>query len=225
MRRISLALLCIVPAISFADPMQPVLNDVIYQTSVEQWVTTKTAEVVVNVNATLNEDQLAQAHVDILNKLNKLAAADWHVTQFNRSPNESGLEQLLVQAQTRLPETALSDLREKAKKLSKPGETFTIQSITFVPTLAEIEAVRSQLRSQVYTQVQGELTQLNKMYPNQKYVVHQINFNENDVGPQPMARAQVMMAVAAESKDNALPVTVANKIIMMANVDLVSVNQ
>ncbi len=84
--------------------------------------------------------------------------------------------------------------------------------------------MRSQLRSQIYAQIQGELAQLNKMYPTQKYVVHQLNFNENDSGPQPM-RNKMMLAVAAESSDNTMPVTVANKITMNANVDLVSVNQ
>jgi len=225
MRWVVLGILTLLPVAVFADPMQPVLNDVIYQTTAEQWVTTQTANVIVNVNATLNEDQLAAAHADILAKLDKLADADWHVTQFNRNPNESGLEQLLVEAQARLPETALSDLREQAKKLSKPGETITIQSITFEPTLAEIEAVRSQLRSQIYTQVQTELAQLNKMYPTQHYVVHQLNFNATDVPPpQPMVR-KAMMAMVESAGDNAMPVTVQNKLVMTANVDLVSVNQ
>ena len=223
MRLAVLSILCVFSGVVFADPMQPVLNQVLYQTSVEQWVTTKTAEVVVDVNATMNEDALASAHDDITAKLNKLASADWHVTQFDRTPNESGLEQLAVEAQTRLSESALSNLREQAKAMSKPGETFTIQSITFEPTLAETEAVRTALRNQIYTQVQAELASLNKLYPNQHYVVHMINFGEVNL-PQPEARMMMMGAVNAPVASPA-PVTVANKLTLSAAVDLVSVNQ
>jgi len=229
-----LGVLCgLMPMLGHAEPIppmpiinNPVLNKVSFQTSAEQWVTTTTAEVDVNVDATMNEDQLAKAHDDILQKLNKLASADWHITQFNRSANDSGLEQLQVQAQTRLSESALSGLRDAAKSLSKPGETFTIQDIVFEPTLAETEAARTQLRLQVYQQVQNQLVQLNKIFSTQHYVVHDINFNEN-ITPQPAPRAMVMMAAGnnANANGSATPVAVANKIILNADVTLVSVNQ
>jgi hypothetical protein len=208
---------------AFADStVKPVLNKVQYQLSNEAWVTTKTAEVIISVNATLNENGLGKAHNDILNKLNEIAKSDWHITQFNRSPNESGLEQLQVLAQTRLSETSLSDLREQAKKVSKPGETYKIENIAFEPTLSETEAVRGQLRNQVYQQIQNELSQLNKIYPNQHYIIHDINFMEN-VSPQP--RPRVMMLAATENSPTSAPVEVANKMTVTANVVLVSINQ
>src|SRR3954471_20366242 len=92
-------LLLSIPLVSRADIIKPVLNQVMYQASSEAWVSTKTAEVVVSINATLDENQLSKAHSDILNKLNNIAKSDWHITQFNRSPNESGLEQLQILAQ------------------------------------------------------------------------------------------------------------------------------
>jgi len=202
---------------------KPVLNQVIYQTSAETWVSTQTAEVIVSVNATLNENQLAKAHSNILNKLNNIAKSDWHITQFNRSPNESGLEQLQILAQTRLPETALSDLRDQAKKSSKPGETFKVESITFEPTLAETEAARKQLRDEIYQKTQAELTELNKHYANQHYLVHKIDFTEN-VTPQPMPRPRMMM-MAENTAGSAPPVTVANKMTITANIALVSINR
>lgn len=202
--------------------IRPVLNQVIYQTSAEIWVSTQTAEVVVSVNATLDENQLAKAHSDILTKLNNIAKSDWHITQFNRSPNESGLEQLQVLAQTRLSETALSDLRDTAKKASKPGETFKVESITFEPTLAETEAARKQLRDEIYQKTQAELTALNKLYSNQHYVVHKIDFTEN-ILPQPMRPRAMMMA--ENTAGSAPPVTVANKMTITANIALVSINQ
>jgi hypothetical protein len=220
-------LLLSIPLVSRADIIKPVLSQVMYQASSEAWVSTKTAEVVVSINATLDENQLSKAHSDILNKLNNIAKSDWHITQFNRSPNESGLEQLQILAQTRLPETALSDLREIAKKNSKPGETFKIESITFEPTLAETEAVRKQLRDEIYQKVQDELAGLNKLYANQHYVVHEINFMEN-ISPKPMMarpRAMMMAENVSAGAPSAPPVTVANKMTVSANVILVSINK
>lgn len=216
----------LIPSLSVADTIQPVLNQVMFQTTAEQWVTTKTAQVVVGVDATLNEDKLAKAHTDILKKLEQLVpSTDWHITQFNRNPDKSGLEQLQVQAEARLAESALASLRDRAKAMSKPGETYTVQSINFIPTIAEIEAVRNQLRNQVYKQIETELSQLNKTYPNQKYVVHLIDFNDQNIGPKMMPRMMMAVAESADAGAAAMPVTVANKIIMSARVILVSVNQ
>jgi hypothetical protein len=221
-----LLLLLWFPLQTFADVVKPVLDRVLYQASAEAWVNTQTAEVVLSVNASLNEEKLAQAHNDMLEKFNKIAKAEWHITQFNRLPNESGLEQLQVMAEARLPETALADLREQAKKVSRPGETFKVESITFVPTLAEIESVRKQLRSQIYLQVQQELAELNKTYPTQKYVVHTIDFLENMT---PRAQFKGAMMAAGENMSVTpgplLPVTVANKMTINAKVVLASINQ
>lgn len=219
-------LFSVIPALSYAvvispapDSHRPVINQVNYQTSVEGWVASQTAEVTVNVSASLTEDQLAKAHTDIVNQLNTLVKADWHITQFNRTPNQSGLEQLQVEATARLPETALVNIRSQAKKISKEGETFTIGDINFTPTLADTTAERETLREQAYEQIQKELVTLNKMYPNQHYAVHAINFREQ-MTPQPEMR--VMMA-NAKVGGNA-PLTVQNKLTVTADVSLASVN-
>lgn len=219
-------LLAIFPVVSNAVVMspiqplqQPILNQVEYQTGVEGWVASDTADVVVNVSASLTEDQLAKAHSDILGKLNDIAKADWHITQFNRNANQSGLEQLQVVADARLPESALINVRSAAKKISKEGETFTIGDINFAPALADTIAERETLREQIYQNIQKELVTLNKIYPNQHFVVHEINFRE-DMMPQPMM-ARAMVATAGENA----PLNVQNKLVMTANVSLASVNQ
>lgn len=203
-------------------PPQPVINQINLQLSTEQWVTTQNADVIVGVDATLNQSQLAQAHADILQKLNKLAStAEWHITQFDREQDKSGLEQLTVTAQARLPESALADIRDQAKAITIPGETFTVESIAFNPSTAELEAVRAQMRNDIYKKVQDELTQINKMYTDQKYSVHEIDFTEQSVQPQPMIR-MAMMAGNAEAAPAAAPppLTVANKLILTADVTL-----
>ena len=91
-------------------PIQPVLHQITFTMTSEQWVSTQNADVFVGVDATLDQNQLATAHTNILDKLNQLAKTDWHIIQFNRTQNSSGLEQLSVVAQARLPETALSKI-------------------------------------------------------------------------------------------------------------------
>jgi len=207
----------------YAAPYKPVLNEVLYQTSAEQWVKTATAEVTVEINASLTASQLAELRASILEKLNKLAKSDWHITQFNSTANQSGLEQLQIFAQTRLAESALGNLRDAAKSISKPGETFTLASINFVPTLAENEAVRTQLRHLIYQRIQAELTQLNKTYPSQQYAVHRIEFTENSL-PQPARGPQMMaMAMNKTAVAEAAPLTVANKIVLTARADLAAI--
>lgn len=215
------------PQIPF--PIQPVLHQITFSVNSEKWVTTQNADVYVGVDATMDQNQLAAAHTDILQKLNKLASGDWHITQFNRSANSSGLEQLQVVAQARLPETALSKIRDDAKALTYPGETFTVLNIAFIPSTAEMEAVRADLRNDLYGKIQDELNRVNKIYTNQKYVVHEIDFSEQGVTPQPLpvlrATAMVMGGAENAATPTQPPLTVANKLIMTAAVTLASVER
>ena len=197
-----------------AQTIQPVLNQVLYQTSAESWVSTQTAEVVISVSASLNEAELAKAHTQILANLNTIAKTNWHIIQFNRTPNESGLEQLQVQASARLPESELINARSQAKKLSHPGETYSVNSISFDPSLAEVQDVESALRETIYHQIQGELDKLNKLYPGQHYMVHKVDFTEQSSDPRMMS-AMVNSGAAA-------PLKVQNKLILTANVILAS---
>lgn len=207
-------------------PFQPVLNQITLTMTSEQWVNTQNADVFVSIDATLDQNQLASAHSDILDKLNQLAKADWHIIQFSRTQNSSGLEQLYVVAQARLPETSLSKIRDDAKALTHPGETFTVQNIAFNPSTAELEAVRSQLRSELYNKIQNELVTINKAYANQKYVVHEIDFSESGAPqpPVPMMKMTMMAGNAVEAAPAAAPpLTVANKLVMTANVTLAEI--
>ncbi len=206
-------------------PVQPVLHQITFTMTSEQWVTTQHADVFVGVDATLDKTQLATAHNDILQKLNKLAKTDWHITQFNRSQNSSGLEQLSVVAQARLPETALAKIRDDARNLTHPGEAYTVLNIAFTPSTAELEAVRAQLRSNLYDRIQNELNNINKIYSYQKYVVHQIDFSESGSPqpPVPMMKMAMVAGNAAEMAPSAPQLTVANKLVMTASVTLAEV--
>lgn len=195
---------------------------IILQLQNEQWVTTNTAEVVIGIDATLDKLGLLQARDDILKKLATLAKADWHLTDFNQMQNESGLEQLHVAATARVPEALLTNLRDQAKTLSKPGLTFHVLAINFSPSLAEMENAKAILRSELYTIAQDEVIRLNKVSHDQKYIIHSINFAEAQ--PLPPVPMNSYIALAGDSnvktKSAATVLAVSTKIQMTATVEL-----
>jgi len=202
-----------------ADVVQPLLNQVNLQMSAEKWATTNTANVTVAVDAALDKLGLTTANVEILKKLQKIAnTPDWHITQFVRSQDKTGLEQLHVEAEARLPQNSLSGLRDAAKSISKPGEAYTIDNIDFTPSMAEIEQTAADVRNQIYNNAKQEAARLNQQYPNAHYFLYTIDF----ISPSPISRPGPIMM----NKMIALPgaagngMTVSAKVIQTATVTI-----
>lgn len=159
-----------------ADDLYP-LNKISYQISEEQWVTTGTVKVVVSIDATLDKANVETISSQMMENLKKISdKGSWNFTQFERTQDNSGLEQLHLEAEIRLPESELASLRDKAKKLTRPGETYNIQSFEFTPTIAELEQAHTLLRGRIYERARQEMDKLNQLYPGQKYFVHTIDF-------------------------------------------------
>lgn len=175
-RSVILSLLLAFPA--WADnSFEPLLNSVTLQFNAEQWVATKTALVTVGVNASMSGNALEKAQNEVLTKLNQISnKGEWHIVSFNRNLDQSGLEKVQISAQARLPSSDLSGLRDKAKSISIPGETFTLDNVEFVPSDQELRDANTALRNDIYAQVRAEIANLNKLYPDQKYYLHNVNF-------------------------------------------------
>ena len=183
------------------------MDKVAYKVSVEQWATTTSALVTVTINANLGESGLETIHGQIEQNLKKISPnSRWHITSFNRSQSQSGLEQLTAQAEARIDSSHLGNIRSKAKSISKPGEKYTISDIVYKPSLKEIEAVQKILRNQVYKDIKQQLTQLNSVYPGQNFHVYRINFLPERFVPTPGPR-MMAMAKTAGSMDSSLPVS------------------
>src|SRR5262245_54978543 len=100
--------------------------------SVEDWVTTKSARTVIQVNAAVSSANTGSTRESMLKAVEQLAPeAPWRLTSFNRSQTETGLENWYAQFEARLPESALGGLNEKATKLSKPGMQLSVSQIDF----------------------------------------------------------------------------------------------
>ncbi len=220
-----LALMTITPFALAADVIVPqmVLDKVLFQMSSKQWVTTQTALLTVSINATLTNADLVKARADMMESLNKIAKGDWHLIEFDRSQDSSGLEKLYVQAQVRVDQGTLTDIYQNAKTVSTPGTKYEVSGVDFKPSLEETQAVRAKIREQLYQQVNEEISRMNKAYPTQNYSVSNLVFVEGvDNVPQPprayQAKEMNTMVMGAASS----PLTVSNELIMTAVVEAAS---
>lgn len=215
----ALGLLLTMPA--WADlNLEPVLNKVSLQLHAEQWVTTKTALVNVAINAAVTDQGIEKLQNEVLQKLSQLAnKGDWHIVSLNRQQDKSGLETVQIMAQARLAQEDLSNLREKAKTISKPGVTFTIDNVQFTPSEEEIRQANTTLRNNIYQQANLEIDALNKMYPTQKYYLYQVNFMNDMPAPMPMMAGMAKMNMAAAP---AAPLSIGDKVELQAMVVLAS---
>ena len=203
------------------DDNEMVLDSVTMTLTAKKWVTTESAKVEVGVNATLSNTDLVKARNDILTNLTKIAPGKWHITQFNRSQDSSGLEKLYVAAQARVSQKLLTNVNVNAKSVSKPGATYRIQNIDFKPSLVEVQKVKEQVRQMLYQQISDELAKLNKQYPAQKYSIHRVSFNLGSapVVPRAYKTRQMNMAVMAQE---APAISVSNEVQLTAMVTVAS---
>jgi len=211
----------IISSSAHADHVNLVLDEVTFPVVATQWVTTKTALLTVNVNATLTDASLVATRELIMSQLGKIAQGEWHITQFERSQDSSGLEKLTVDAQVRVDQASLTNVYAQVKALTKPGLTYSVGSIEFTPSRSETEAARAALRAQLYQQVADEVVRLNKTYPEQHYSVHSVAI-DGMMSP-PMPAAQMMRGITNNLVTMAAPgIIVSNELVMSAVVSLAS---
>lgn len=204
-------------AIADAPPL--VLDKVSLQLSERDWVTTNKALLQTSVNMTMKGSDMVLARTEIMKNLGQIASGKWHITQFNRSQDSSGLERLHVAAEARVDQKALTNVYKQAKAVSKPGAFYKVEGIDFSPSLVERQQMKKSLRTRLYQKVQKELEGLNKIYPEQHYSVNRINFMDNDGGgPLKSYKTREMNAMAMP----AAAVRVSNEMVLTAVVTLAS---
>lgn len=203
-----------------AVDLAPLLNKVTLQLQTELWIKTQTALVTVGINAAVADQDIGSIQMNVMNKLKQLSdKSEWHIVSFNRQLDQSGLEKVQISAQARLTQTDLSDLRNKAKTLSKPGETFTLDDVTFTPSDDEIRQANAALRYNLYEQAKNEMDILNKIYPDQKYYLYSIDFTIMPPAPMP----ETMMYSKAANRSSPAPVSVGSKMQLQATVVFASI--
>lgn len=213
---------------AFADTLPPAehhpLNKIEFALATEAWVTTDTAQVIVGVDANLDQAGMDKIQEQVLASLQEIVKSDqWRVSQFMRTQDQSGLEKVHMEAQARLPSNQINNLRTKAEGLSKPGIKYSIVDVQYTPSLADQEALQEKLRQNIYIRVKAELDLINKTYPEQNYRVHTIEFGQDGATPQPIFRsakaenaAPMMMAAANNPSFTVSGKTVLNAWVVLA---------
>lgn len=218
-------------SLSYADVSQAsvaqklALDDVNFQLMAREWVSTQSAVVQVNINATLSNTDMVKSRDEIVANLAKIAAGEWHITQFDRTQDSSGLEKLNVLAEARILQTNLANIYTNSKSVSRPGANFSVVSVEFKPSLEELQLAKNKLRERLYQQVQDEVGRLNKVYTEQHYSVHHLFFIEGDL-PMPLeyarkASANIMLAATSP----AAPLVLSNELKLSVMVTLSSNRQ
>lgn len=193
---LALAPIALAAAPAAAFEPRPVMDQVVLSLSAEDWVEAEEARVIVAIDAALPGSDAASVRTEMLGALDKLAAdGEWRFLSFDRFQDESGLERWRARAQARLPETALGGIANRADDASRPGLQVRVENTDFSPTLAEIEAVEADLRSELYERAREELDRLNQVFPDRDYRVATIDFLNQGYHPM-MDRGQPMMAMS-----------------------------
>lgn len=195
-----LAPLAVLPALlaapALAEPY-PIMDQVVLSLSAEEWVESDTARVTIAIDAAQPGSDATGVREEMMAALDRLAPdADWRFVRFDRGRDESGLERWSATAEARLPETALGGLEGRADEASRPGLQLRVAATDFAPTLAEREAVKAQLRAEIYARAGEELSRLNQAFPDRDYRVATIDFVNPPYMPM-MEHQGDMMARAA----------------------------
>ena len=186
----ALTALCSAPA--FAEDAQPD-DRVTFNLSTEGWVTTKSARVMLGVEASVSGTQAGTMRADMQKAVNEVVKADWRLVSFNRGQDKTGMERWSALYEARIVENELNGLNEKAKKVSKAGMQINVTNMDFGPTLEETQATLSALRSEIYKKAVEQLSSLNSSITGRNYRIAEIDFMGTDIAhPQPMP-ANVMM--------------------------------
>ncbi|MEM8915984.1 MAG: hypothetical protein AAGC83_09105 [Pseudomonadota bacterium] len=166
--------------------------------SAEDWVSTDEPKVTVGVEAAFQGADAASVRAEILATLDSLSEdAEWRFVRFNRSVGPAGLEQFSAAAEARLADIALDGLVEKIDEAERPGLELDLLSVAFTPTLAERQAVASDLRARIYEMAAEELDQVNGAYPDRDFRVASIEFYQGAVPVYAEQRGRILETVQA----------------------------
>lgn len=144
--------------------------------TVEEWLDSETAEVTIDVDASLDADgrELKQKVKDSLTALND--SVTWRFSRVNRSRDRAGRETWQIGAQARMTDSALDDLAGKCRKLGEPGLQFRIGNVDYSPTAEAVETLNRSLREKINALIENELTRLKTELPDREWRVGNVQY-------------------------------------------------
>ena len=198
---LAVALAAAAPA---AAEQPPPSDRIVLTVTEEAWVETDTARVVVQINSLLTDATAQEAAANPTAILDKVALGHWYITGSHRQQTDTGFERLLIVAEARLGQDALSGLYDKAKAASEKGREVRVLAVDFSPSLAEREATAAKLRQAVYAKAAAEAKAVAELFPSQGFRVHEVNFQGGGpVAAVPRNVRSKAMAMSTEAMEDA----------------------
>jgi len=168
--------------------------------STEGWVTTKTARVMLGVEASVSGNAAGAMRTNMVKAVGDVVKTDWRLVSLNKSQDQTGMERWSAVYEARIAENELGGLHEAAKKVSKAGMQINVAGVDFSPTLEETQATMAQLRGEIYKKALEQLAALNSAIPGRKYRLADVEFAGTDgMMPAPPRMARQMMTMAAKA--------------------------
>ena len=90
---------------------------------------------------------------------------EWATSFASRSDDDSGMEQINLQASTRFPEAKTAGLSDRLRKASRSGLSLKLRNIEFRPPQKQIDKITKNLRAEIYRLAQEEADTLNRALP------------------------------------------------------------
>lgn len=149
--------------------------------AMEEWVKAETARVIIVIDTAGQTGGLERA--ELLKAAEAVAdRVEWRVVAMNKVSDSAGLDRWRTILETRLPESRLAALAERAKKASKPGLQVRVGGVWFQPSLPELEKARGALRVKLYARIKEEIALLQQAFPDRQYRLTDLGFNEDARG-------------------------------------------
>lgn len=206
-------------ATAHASPEECV-NQIEMRFSQDMWVDTQSADVFVDVSASLSAKNSQDMEAKIISEMARQSGVNgWRVVSVDRAESNTGLQNIQASVFARLPIDTLVKLQISLKELNSPGVKYAIGSVDFAPSADESSDANSELRSDLYEQVKTGLKDLKKAFPNTSYEIHDIRFSDASVSSSP----RIMMANTKQVHSNAAQTS--SKMTMVANTTYASASK
>lgn len=154
-------------------------DTVILDLEFEGWAEAGSALVTARVAVVTDQTQTGMIQVR-MKAITQAASGhtDWRMTRLLPATGGRGaaLWQSTMEARMSPEELGRMERALKRYRASDTQTSFTVERVDFSPTLAELQAVRTDLRAQAYQQAARELEQLNAAFPHKHYRIGKITF-------------------------------------------------
>ena len=146
---------------------------------VEDWLDSDTAEVTIDINASVDNDDSTDLRSEIKESLKKLVDAEWRLVKISRHSDKVGREAWNLTAKARVKEEDTNKLSARTKKLGRVGLQYRVLSVDFTPTMTQVEELNRTMRSKINGLIANELERLNEELPGRDWRVSSVSYGND----------------------------------------------